>query len=169
MEALLERCLGAVEAAAAHHRTAIHRVVVTGDARAEAIALRYGASLAPDVGLGPNVAIASALAVHANASECLCVLAADLPLVDEHGVWALIRTARRGHFAIGPDRLGTGTNALALPYADPTFPFSFGPHSRARHIEAAIDRGWHVEVLRCPALSVDLDESWDLDLAGRRA
>lgn len=168
MEGLLEMCLTALQMASARSAFAVRHVVVTDDARAEAVALRFGASLAPDGGQGPNRAIAAALA-SASQDEGVCVLAADLPLLDEHGVWALLRAAGLGRCAIAPDRLGTGTNALGMPWPDATFPFAFGPNSFVRHLAAAAERDWTVDVLRCPTLAVDLDEPSDLDLAGSLA
>lgn len=102
------------------------------------------------------------------ADECgsspLLVIHADLPLVSEADVTALLAAAERG-YALAPDRHGTGTNALAL--RDPAgFSFAFGPGSFARH--CAADRPRPVAVLR-RGLSLDIDAPQDLNEARKLA
>jgi 2-phospho-L-lactate guanylyltransferase len=158
MERLLARTLAAVAAA-----TPGRVVVVTRDRRAMAIAEESGAAVLGDSGAGPNPAVGAA-AEHCatEGAHMIAVIAADLPRLDTLAVRALLDSTAEGTCVIAPDRLGTGTNAIAL--AAGAFPFSFGPNSYAAHRAAAAQRGWIALPLRTPALAIDVDEPHDLDL-----
>ncbi len=164
MTVLLRRTLDAVDGARATGSTVVAGVAVAArDAAAVAEALRRGLPVLPDEGTGPNPAVAAAALWCAHQGATLvAVIAADLPLVNAEAVTALLRRARPGCLVIAPDRLGAGTNALALPAGE--FEFAFGPGSFAAHSRSARARRWAVEPLRTPALAVDLDEPGDLDL-----
>jgi 2-phospho-L-lactate guanylyltransferase len=60
-----------------------------------------------------------------------------------------------------PDRHGDGTNVVALPTAS-RFRLSYGPGSFHRHLDAAMDGGFPVEVRRDPLLGLDIDTPADL-------
>jgi 2-phospho-L-lactate guanylyltransferase len=167
MLALLDHCLVALQRASVPGEAPVEVIVVTREESARALAARRGAATAPDSGEGPNVAVGRAVTQLARSGAPdapVCVLACDLPLLDSHSVVALWRAARQARLVIAPDRLGTGTNALVLPWADESFPFSLGPASCERHATAGHERGWEVKRLRLPTLGQDLDEPWDLDL-----
>lgn len=158
MTELLRRTLDAVEAA-----DAARVAVVARDAPVVAEARRRGLTVLPDLGKGPNPAVAAAaLWCQREGARLIAVIAADLPLVNAATVDALLRRARTDCLVIAPDRLGAGTNALALPAG--RFEFAFGPGSFTAHSASARSRGWAVEPLRTPGLAVDLDDPADLDL-----
>jgi len=89
----------------------------------------------------------------------LVVLLPDLPLLTRDDIEAVLTAAKDG-CAIGPDRHGTGTNALAL--CEPSgFAFGFGVGSFARHQAAAPDAA----IVRRAGLGLDCDEPDDLAAA----
>ena len=92
----------------------------------------------------------------------LLAIHADLPLVGSTDIAELLAEASKAGCAIAPDRLGTGTNAIAL--RDPTgFAFAFGPGSFALHQAAA---GGSARIVRRPGLALDIDTPDDLEAWG---
>lgn len=94
----------------------------------------------------------------------LLVIHADLPLIAAADVEAMIAAAGVAGCAIGPDRHGIGTNALALVDGR-DFQFRFGPGSFAKHVAEANPR--HIVVER-PGLALDCDTPDDLAIASAR-
>jgi 2-phospho-L-lactate guanylyltransferase len=136
--------------------------VVTNDRDVSDLAAARGLGVLHDDGYDHSSAMRAvgARAMAAGADR-LVTLAADLPLLTPGDVVALCETVAPGTFVIGPDRAGTGTNAIAVDA--PTFPFSFGPGSRERHITIADELGLRVIVLEREGLALDVDEPTDLD------
>jgi 2-phospho-L-lactate guanylyltransferase len=140
--------------------------VVTADPAAEQLA--HGrAHLLLDTGRqGQSVAAAIGLR-HAltNGFERVLLVPGDTPLIDPGEVDALLeRTEADGiEVAIVADRHGTGTNALALTPPDAIEP-AFGPGSRGRHVDLAIDadRTYRVDD-GAPSLAHDVDTPEDLE------
>lgn len=89
-------------------------------------------------------------------------LAADLPAVKREDVLALIDLPE-GTAAIAPDRHGTGTNALSLPFpAALGFAYGYGIESCPRHLAEAARLGLPMRRIERPALARDIDEPSDL-------
>ena len=115
----------------------------------------WDGAFATDKGRGLNSELVE-LAQHLGGP--LLIIHADLPLLCEADVAAMLDAAERGH-AIAPDRHAGGTNALAL--RDPTsFTFAFGPESFARHCAAA---GGDAQIVTRRGLAFDIDTPADLD------
>ena len=91
------------------------------------------------------------------------VIHADLPTLASADVEALLETAQQSGVAIAPDRLGTGTNALALTYPSGIVP-AFGEGSFLRHRTMFPDAA----IVERVGLALDIDTPEDLDLARHR-
>jgi 2-phospho-L-lactate/phosphoenolpyruvate guanylyltransferase len=145
-------------------------IVVTGERRAERIALAQ-AHRAPmeleilrdpkDLGHSEAATIGIVRA-KALGAECAVLLPGDCPLLDPAELDAALARARTGRVAVVPDRHGTGTNALVLAPPDAIGP-AFGPGSCTRHAERARRAGHTVEVEPLESLGLDLDTRADLD------
>jgi 2-phospho-L-lactate guanylyltransferase len=114
-----------------------------------------------DSGLGLNHELEAA---RTTISGPLIVLHSDLPLLIVGDVEALVERADVGGLAIAPDRLVTGTNAIALAEGR-RFAFAFGADSFRRHRERA-GPGWRLAAR--PGLAIDIDTPEDLALAVAR-
>lgn len=91
----------------------------------------------------------------------LLVLPADLPLLDEEDVRAVIGSSGDAPCAvISPDANRAGTNALLLKPPD-ALPFLFGEGSYDAHVRAAVERGVPIEVCERPHIAFDLDTADD--------
>jgi 2-phospho-L-lactate guanylyltransferase len=144
-------------------------IVVTGEGRAERLALRHAQrSTTPlEVLRDPadrghseaaTLGIIRALALGA---ECSALLPGDCPMLDPGELDVALGAMSRGRVAVVPDRHGTGTNALLLCPADAIGP-AFGEGSAARHAERAQRAGHQVAVEPLPSLGLDLDTPDDL-------
>lgn len=89
------------------------------------------------------------------------VIHADLPVLHESDLEALLDAAVRAGIAIAPDRHGTGTNAVALSGGE-AFGFAFGEASLRRHLRAA---GAGAALVEREGLALDLDTPEDLAAA----
>ena len=94
-------------------------------------------------------------------ASTLLVFPADLPLLDEDDVRAVLQAAEGRSVVISPDGARSGTNALLIRPPD-ALPFAFGPDSFEAHLEAARQRGLDVRVCERPHLAFDLDTAGDL-------
>lgn len=90
----------------------------------------------------------------------LAVVFGDLPLLRTEDVSALLAAAEGAGVAIAPDRLGQGTNALAIAEGR-RFAFAFGEGSFVRHRGQAPDAA----IVARPGLAHDIDTAEDLDAA----
>ena len=90
----------------------------------------------------------------------LLILHADLPLLQQADVDAVLDEAEAVGIALAPDRHGTGTNALALCNGR-SVTFQFGADSFPRHFEQDSDAA----VIRREGLALDLDTPEDLERA----
>lgn len=165
VKAMLTDVLGATERSELVDRV----IVVTGERRAERLALRHAQrSTTPlEVLRDPDdrghseaatLGIIRALSLEA---ECAALLAGDCPLLDADELDAALGRMSRGRVAVVPDRHGTGTNALLLAPADAIGP-AFGPASAERHCERARLAGHELAVERLDSLGLDLDTPDDL-------
>jgi 2-phospho-L-lactate/phosphoenolpyruvate guanylyltransferase len=116
----------------------------------------WDGALATDKGRGLNSELAEL--TEQLGGDPLLIIHADLPLLCEADVAAMLDAAQRGS-AIAPDRHASGTNALALRYPT-SFTFAFGPDSFARHRMAA---GGDAQIVQRRGLAFDIDTPADLD------
>jgi 2-phospho-L-lactate guanylyltransferase len=139
--------------------------VVTADPAAEQLAHGRAHVLLDTGRAGQSVAAAIGIRrALADGFERALLVPGDTPLIDPAEVDALLERCEAGAIEVGivADRHGTGTNALVLAPADAIEP-AFGPGSRGRHVDLAIegDRAYRVE--RVPSLEHDVDTPEDLD------
>jgi 2-phospho-L-lactate/phosphoenolpyruvate guanylyltransferase len=150
--------------------TRVERViVVTGEGRAERIALAQARRVATpfevlrdptDRGHSEAATLGIVRAL-SHGAECAALLAGDCPLLDPAELDASLERMSAGRVAVVPDRHGTGTNALLLAPADAIGP-AFGEGSMARHRDRAGRAGHAVAIERLPSLALDLDTPEDL-------
>jgi 2-phospho-L-lactate/phosphoenolpyruvate guanylyltransferase len=156
---LVRSMLASVLTAAASAQT-VHQTIVVSPERDQ---IPAAIPVLADSGESLNIALAQA---HRMLRDFGChevvVLPADLPQVTAAEIDALVHAGRNGGFAIAPDALGTGTNALCLVTTQP-FQFQFGPDSQRRHLEEARRLGLAPQVLRLPGLAFDVDSPADLE------
>jgi 2-phospho-L-lactate guanylyltransferase len=144
-------------------------IVVTGEGRAERIALHHAQRTTTPLEVlrdpaedghseAATLGIIRALALGA---ECSALLPGDCPLIDAAELDEALGRIGAGRVAVVPDRHGTGTNALLLCPADAIGP-AFGPDSCARHCERGEKAGYEVAVERLDSLALDLDTPDDL-------
>jgi 2-phospho-L-lactate/phosphoenolpyruvate guanylyltransferase len=173
VKAMLADVLRAASASAQVERL----IVVTGEGRAERIALRHAQrSTTPlevlrdpeDAGHSEAATLGIVRALFLGA-ECVALLPGDCPLLSPGELDDGLGRMRTGRVAVVPDRHGTGTNALLLAPPDAIRP-GFGEGSRDRHLERAAARGLEGVVEELPSLALDLDTPDDLGaLAGEVA
>lgn len=156
--ALVDAMLARVVAAASAAKN-VARVCLLGTARAEFADV----TILAEPGGGLNAAVQSALAEAANqGADRVIFIHADLPLVTAQDL-ELLAAAPAGEIALGPDRHGTGTNAISLPLPEARgFSFAFGPDSFAKHQAEALRLGLPIEEIRSQGLARDIDEPDDL-------
>jgi len=93
-----------------------------------------------------------------NAVHNRLIVHADLPVLSDEDVQALIASADGAGAAMAPDRAGTGTNALALR-AGHMVQCRFGPDSCRLHLAQRPD----MALVRMPGLAFDVDTPADLE------
>jgi 2-phospho-L-lactate guanylyltransferase len=146
-------------------------VVVTGEGRAERIALAHARRTTTPLEIlreprdrgHPEAATLGIIRAKALGARCAALLPGDCPLLDAAELDAALERMRDGRVSVVPDRHGTGTNALLLSPADAIRP-GFGPGSCARHAERGRAAGHEVAIERLQSLALDLDAPDDLDL-----
>jgi 2-phospho-L-lactate guanylyltransferase len=144
-------------------------IVVTGERRAERIALRQAqrTSVPVEVFREPSdrghseAATLGIVRAKALGAQCAALLPGDCPLLDPAELDAAIGRMAPRRVAIIPDRHGTGTNGLLLAPPDAIGP-AFGPGSRERHAERAQRAGLEVAVEELASLALDVDTPGDL-------
>jgi 2-phospho-L-lactate guanylyltransferase len=137
--------------------------VISPAAELEAIVVEAGVRLAVQRGMGLNAGLEQARdAALADGVERLVVLHGDLPNLAALDVLALMEAAgEQASVAIAPDRLGTGTNGLALSPPG-VIGFRFGTGSLAAHRTEAQAVGVDPAMIVRPGLEFDLDTPEDL-------
>jgi len=155
---------------AACEAEAIERVIlVTGEGRAERIALRQAQRAKTPIEVlqeptdrghseAATLGIIRAMALGA---ECSALLPGDCPLLDAAELDAALARMTPGRVAVIPDRHGTGTNGLLLAPADAIGP-AFGPGSAERHLDRAERAGYEAATEPLESLGLDLDTPDDL-------
>jgi 2-phospho-L-lactate guanylyltransferase len=113
---------------------------------------------------GLNTALTQAAdAVRRHGATGVLSVSCDLPFLIPDELRALLDVAREGDgLAIASDRLGTGTNALALSPVG-AIPYRYGLDSFAAHQEAARAAGLTLNVVRRAGLSFDIDTPDDFE------
>ena len=144
-------------------------IVVTGERRAERVALRHGrATRAPlevlrdpkDLG-HPGAATLGIVRAKALGARCVALLPGDCPLLDPGELDSALWHMREDRVAVVPDRHGAGTNALLLSPPDAIGP-AFGPDSLTRHAERAQRAGYETAIEPLESLGLDVDTPDDL-------
>jgi 2-phospho-L-lactate/phosphoenolpyruvate guanylyltransferase len=166
LRAMLADVLAALGRSAAIERV----VVVTGEGRAERLALAAapGIRLTVEVLQDPRdpghsqAATLGIVRAKAPAAECVALVPGDCPLLDADELDAALSRMEPGTVAVVPDRHGTGTNGLLMTPADAIGP-AFGPDSCQRHLDRARRAGWRAVREDLPSLGLDLDTLADLD------
>ena len=175
--ALVKAMLADVLAAASDARRLERLIVVTGEGRAERIALRHARRTKtplevmrdPDDAGHPEAATLGIVRAKALGAECVALLPGDCPLLDATELDAALERMHAGRIAVVPDRHGTGTNALLMSPPDAIGP-AFGEGSREQHAERARSAGYELAIEELASLALDLDTPDDLDaLAGALA
>jgi 2-phospho-L-lactate/phosphoenolpyruvate guanylyltransferase len=168
--AVVKAMLRDVLAAASETRNLDRLIIVTGEGRAERIALHHArrTDLPLEVLRDPNdaghpqAATLGIVRAKALGAECVAVLPGDCPLLASDELDDALDRMRPGRVAVIPDRHGTGTNGLLLSPPDVIRP-GFGEGSRERHVERGRSAGHEVAVESLPSLALDLDTPDDLD------
>jgi 2-phospho-L-lactate guanylyltransferase len=165
VKAMLADVLAATSATEAIERV----IVVTGEGRAERLALRHAQRTTTPLEVlqeptdrghseAATLGIVRALAL---GTECSALLPGDCPLLDPAELDAALARMHRGRVAVIPDRHGTGTNGLVLCPANAIGP-AFGPGSADRHRERAERAGFEVATEALESMALDLDTPEDL-------
>ncbi|HEX5579826.1 MAG TPA: 2-phospho-L-lactate guanylyltransferase [Candidatus Limnocylindria bacterium] len=138
-------------------------VVISPAAELEPLVTGVGARLEVQRGMGLNAGLDQArAAATAERVERLAVLHGDLPNLAAEDVHALLDAAVEVRaVAIAPDRLGTGTNGLALNPPG-IIGFHFGTGSFEAHRTDAQAAGVQPTILTRSGLAFDLDTPADL-------
>ena len=166
---LIKAMLSDVLEAAAACELVERTIVVTGEGRAERIALAVsrdrGARLEVfrdprDTG-HPEAATLGIVRAKALGAECAALLPCDCPLLDPAELDGALARMATDTVVVVPDRHGTGTNGLLLAPPDAIRP-GFGPGSRERHTERARGAGHEARVEALQSLALDVDTPDDL-------
>lgn len=165
VKAMLADVLRAVTATQSVERV----VVVTGEGRAERIALREAQRATTPMEVlqepadrgHPEAATLGIIRAVALGAQCVVLLPGDCPLLDPEELEPALGRMHDGRVAVVPDRHGAGTNALLMSPPDAIGP-AFGPGSRERHVDRAERRGYDVAVEELESLALDVDTPDDL-------
>lgn len=132
-----------------------HRIVVTKDPDAEAVAIANGCTICVDPGVGLNGALDSAglLAMSMEVGRLL-VIPSDVPTVTRSDLVEMVNTNTEVVIARSKDG---GTNGLLRSPAD-VIPAMFGPQSASAHAREAARRGVPTVTLDLPSLANDIDD-----------
>lgn len=136
-------------------------MVVAGDDRAAAIAMRHHVTVIDDPGQGLNAAIAAADSV-VPAERASIVLAADLPYVQPEEIDRLIRLGLAETGVVVAGTTDGGTGALLRNPGTVIAP-AFGPSSCAAHLAAAHRAEVRAGRLHVAGMAHDLDRPEDLN------
>ena len=166
LRAMLDDVLVALDRAREIERV----ILVTGEGRAEKIAMErakrtqtplevlrdptdHGHSEAATLGI---------IRAKALGATCTALLPGDCPLLEPTELDDALSAFNEGTVGVAADRHGTGTNGLFLSPADAIGP-AFGPGSRERHLDRAQRAGYAATLLDIPSLELDLDTPEDLE------
>jgi 2-phospho-L-lactate guanylyltransferase len=167
--AMVKAMLGDVLAAAADAAEVERVIVVTGEGRAERVAMRHAQRVRtpievlqePDDRGHSEAATLGIVRAKALGADAVALLPCDCPLLEARELDAALERMRPSRVAVVPDRHGEGTNALLMCPPDAIGP-AFGPGSRARHEDRAARAGHEVAVEPLESLALDADTPDDL-------
>jgi len=170
VKAMLADVLAAVTSVPSVERV----IVVTGEGRAERIALHQAKRATtpievlrdPDDRGHSEAATLGIIRAIALGAGCSAMLPGDCPLLDAAELDAALSRMDDRRVAVIPDRHGSGTNGLLLSPADAIGP-AFGPDSHARHLERAERAGYTAVTESLGSMALDLDTREDLDELAR--
>ena len=165
LRAMLADVMGALARADAVERV----IVVTGEGRAERVAMETAKRVATAIEVlqdpqDPGHSEAATLGIvraKALGATCVALMPGDCPLLDPAELDAALGRMEAGRVAVVPDRHGTGTNGLLMAPPDAIGP-AFGPDSCERHVDRAGRAGWTAVREELPSLALDLDTPDDL-------
>jgi len=166
VKAMLADVLAATSAAESIERV----IMVTGEGRAERLALHHAQRTTTPLEVlqeptdrghseAATLGIVRALAL---GTKCSALLPGDCPLLDAAELDGALDRMGTRRVAVIPDRHGTGTNGLLLCPADAIGP-AFGPGSADRHRERAERAGFEVVTEPLSSMALDLDTPDDLE------
>ncbi len=98
----------------------------------------------------------------------LLTISADLPLLAQEDVFALIQAAQEHPIVLASSSDGTGTNAL-LTRPPLALPYLFGPNSLPAYVQAAQMHKFSYTVVQTAHLALDIDTLADLAQLERSA
>jgi 2-phospho-L-lactate guanylyltransferase len=173
--ALLRAMLTDVLAAIPRSKEIERLIVVTGEGRAEKVALDAARRARTPIEVlqdpqDPGHSDAATLGIvraKSFGAGCVALLPGDCPLLDAAELDAALDRMETGTVAVVPDRHGTGTNGLLMAPADAIGP-AFGPKSCERHLDRARRAGWTAVREELPSLALDLDTPEDLEVLRER-
>jgi 2-phospho-L-lactate guanylyltransferase len=167
--ALVKAMLTDVLAATSEAELVERVVLVTGERRAERVALRHAQRTEtplevlrdPQDAGHPEAATLGIVRAKALGAECVALLPGDCPLLDPTELDGALERMTDTAVLVVPDRHGTGTNALLLSPPDAIGP-AFGPGSCARHADLARRLGHRPAIEPLQSLGLDVDTPGDL-------
>jgi 2-phospho-L-lactate guanylyltransferase len=167
--AIVRAMLADVLAAVGRARGIERIIVVTGEGRAERIALRAAQRLVTPIEVlrdpgdqgHSEAATLGVIRARALGARCVAVVPGDCPLLDADQLDAAVERMRERRVSVVPDRHGTGTNGLIMAPPDAISP-AFGPESRERHLDRARRAGYEAVADELSSLALDLDTPDDL-------
>jgi len=167
--AVLRAMLADVLVALDRSREVERVILVTGEGRAEKIAMeRAKRSKTPlEVLQEPidhghsEAATLGIVRAKALGATCTALLPGDCPLLEATELDSALSSFAEGAVGVASDHHGTGTNGLFLSPADAIGP-AFGPGSCERHLDRAKRAGYEAKLLDIPSLALDLDTPDDL-------
>jgi len=141
-------------------------LVVSGEHAAVALAAGYDAAAVIDDPSDEGHSAAAERGVQAameRGATRVVLVPGDCPALDPAELDRLLESEPDGpDVIVVPDRHGDGTNALVLSPPDVMRP-AFGPGSRARHEQLALDAGAACIAVEVPSLGLDVDTLDDLE------
>ena len=169
--ALIKAMLADVLAALSGAQRIERAILVTGEGRAEKVALDHARRAKTPIEVlrdpqdsgHPEAATLGIVRAKALGARCVALVPGDCPLLDAAELDAALGRMSDGRVSVVPDRHTTGTNALLLAPPDAIAP-GFGPGSRDLHVERARRRGLEATVEELESLALDLDTPDDLEV-----
>jgi len=146
----------------------MQRIVVTSDPALKKLALSYDLQVVDEPNSkGHSTAALLGIAVAiSNSADVVALLPGDCPSVTPTTIQNLAQITNPRQLTIAPDRLGTGTNALAIYPPDAVTP-SFGESSFQRHSKLALSVGIPTVKFESLELACDVDTADDLAVLKR--
>jgi 2-phospho-L-lactate guanylyltransferase len=137
-------------------------VVVSSDSTVEGLVKDFGMTFLKENQEGLNQALNQATKwCVRNGAKLVLILPADVPLITEKDVNALVKLSLNSSVVISPSRNG-GTNALLQTPPGIVSP-CFGPNSFKRHVDKALAKHVMTKIFVSSSVMLDIDSERDLD------